>query len=156
MKGLGIEKQNPSRRARRLSPFRRFELQGLGVVPNGTCLWGVSQPCTKCCSHAFWETNSLRSTMRIVECSLLYWWNQGRVYLAYSQHLTHSNSQIFVDLKEETEQAPSWKQDSILGRTVDFELYAQYLWKRYTNWNTRAHGFPVGRAPGLIPRLSVA
>ena len=36
-------------------------------------------------------------------------------------------------LKEETEQAPSWKQDSILGRTVDFELYAQYLWKQYTN-----------------------
>ena len=30
-------------------------------------------------------------------------------------------------LKEETEQALSWKQDSILGRTVDFELYAQYL-----------------------------
>ena len=29
-------------------------------------------------------------------------------------------------LKEETEQAPSWKQDSILGQTVDFELYAQY------------------------------
>ena len=27
-------------------------------------------------------------------------------------------------LKEETEQAPSWKQDSILGRTVDSELYA--------------------------------
>ena len=28
-------------------------------------------------------------------------------------------------MKEETEQAPSWKQDSILGQTVDFELYAQ-------------------------------
>ena len=25
-------------------------------------------------------------------------------------------------MKEETEQAPSWKQDSILGQTVDFEL----------------------------------
>ena len=30
-------------------------------------------------------------------------------------------------MKEETEQAP-WKQDSILGWTVDFELYAQDLW----------------------------
>ena len=39
-------------------------------------------------------------------------------------------------VKEETEKALSWKQDSILGRTVDFELYAQYLWKRHTNWKT--------------------
>ena len=29
-----------------------------------------------------------------------------------------------VAMKEETEQALSWKQDFILGRTVDFELYA--------------------------------
>ena len=42
-----------------------------------------------------------------------------------------------VVVKEETEQALSWKQDSILGRTVDFELYAQYLWKQHTNWKTR-------------------
>ena len=28
----------------------------------------------------------------------------------------------FFALKEETEQAPSWKQDSVLGRTVDSEL----------------------------------
>ena len=42
-----------------------------------------------------------------------------------------------VVLKEQTEQALSWKQDSILGRTVDFELYAQYLWKLHTNWKTR-------------------
>jgi len=32
-------------------------------------------------------------------------------------------------LKEEIEQAPSREQNSILGWTVDFELYAQYLWK---------------------------
>ena len=57
----------------------------------------------------------------------------------------------YVPLKEEAEQAPSWKQDSILGPTVDFELYAQYLWKQHTNWKTR----PLeGRAPGLVPRLS--
>ena len=31
-----------------------------------------------------------------------------------------------VAMKEETEQALSWKQDFILGRTVDFELFAQY------------------------------
>ena len=56
-------------------------------------------------------------------------------------------------MKEETEQAPSWKQDSTLGQTVDFELYAQYLWKRHTNWKTR----PLdGRAPGFVPRLSIA
>ena len=52
---------------------------------------------------------------------------------------------IFV-LKEETEQAVSWKQDSILGWTVDFELYVQYLWKRHTNRKTRPW---EGRAPGL-------
>ena len=40
-------------------------------------------------------------------------------------------------LKEEGEQVLSGKQDSILGRTVDFKLYAQYLWKRHTNWKTR-------------------
>ena len=40
-----------------------------------------------------------------------------------------------------------------LGPDVDFELYAQYLWKRQTNWKTRP---PEGRAPGLILRLSVA
>ena len=38
MKGPGIEKQNPSRRVRRLPPSKRFELQGLEVVPNWTCL----------------------------------------------------------------------------------------------------------------------
>ena len=31
------------------------------------------------CSHAFRETNSLRRTMQIVECSLLHWRAQGRV-----------------------------------------------------------------------------
>ena len=39
--------------------------------------------------------------------------------------------------RKQTEQVPSWKQDSILGRTVDFELYALYLWKRHTNWKIR-------------------
>ena len=34
-----------------------------------------------------------------------------------------------LSMKEETEQALSCKQASILGQTVDFELYAQYLWK---------------------------
>ena len=32
-----------------------------------------------CYSHEFWETNSLRRTMQIVESSLLRWWAQGRV-----------------------------------------------------------------------------
>ena len=41
MKGPDIEKQNPSRKARRLPPSTRFELQGLRVVPNGTCLLKV-------------------------------------------------------------------------------------------------------------------
>ena len=40
--------------------------------------------------------------------------------------------------RKQTEQAPSWKQDSILGQTVDFELYAQYLWKWHTNWKNQA------------------
>jgi len=56
-----------------------------------------------------------------------------------------------LPLKKETEQTPSWNQDSILGWTVDFELYTQYLWKRHTNRKTRP---PEGRAPGLVPRLS--
>ena len=48
-----------------------------------------------------------------------------------------------VLLTEETEQALSWKQDSILGQTVDFELYAQDLWKWHIHWKTRP---PEGRA----------
>ena len=32
-----------------------------------------------CCSHTFWETNSLRRTMQIVECSLLHQRAQSRV-----------------------------------------------------------------------------
>ena len=48
-----------------------------------------------------------------------------------------STTHTCVCVKEEPQQAPSWKQDSILGRTVDFELYAQYQWKRHTNWKTR-------------------
>ena len=34
------------------------------------------------CSHAFRETNSLRRTMQIVECSLLHRWVQGSLLLA--------------------------------------------------------------------------
>ena len=45
---------------------------------------------------------------------------------------------LVVLLKQkQTEQAPSWKQNSILALTVDFELYAQYFWKRDTSWKTR-------------------
>ena len=40
-----------------------------------------------------------------------------------------------------------------LRPTVDFELYAQYLWKRHTNRKTRP---PDGRTPGIVPILSVA
>ena len=36
-------------------------------------------PNAECCSHAFQETNSLRRTMQIVECSLLHQQAQGRV-----------------------------------------------------------------------------
>ena len=35
--------------------------------------------CTKCCSHVFQETDSLRRTMQTMECSLLHWWAQGRI-----------------------------------------------------------------------------
>ena len=72
-------------------------------------------------------------------------------------------------VKEETEQALSFAWPSCIGRwrsyaslgwgnrnwfhfslrgakSVDFELYAQYLWKWHTNWKTRP---PKGRVPGL-------
>ena len=50
----------------------------------------------------------------------------------FEKLVCHLLSQLAF-LKEETEQALSWKQDSILGQTVDFEWYAQYQWKWYTN-----------------------
>ena len=37
------------------------------------------RPTWQCCSHAFRDTNSLRWTMQIVECSLLHRRAQGRV-----------------------------------------------------------------------------
>ena len=68
MKSLGVEKQNPFKRARRHPPSRRFEPQGLGVLPNGSCLLKVrSFPAnapnvvaTRSGKH------SLRRTMQIV------------------------------------------------------------------------------------------
>ena len=57
-------------------------------------------------------------------------------------------------MKEETDRTGSiLKQDSILGQTVDFELYAQYLGNDIPNGKP---GPWDGRTPGLIPRLSVA
>ena len=47
--------------------------------------------------------------------------------------------------RKQTEQ-----QDSILGRTVDFELYAQYLRKQHTNWKTRLA--PQPSPPWKSPR----
>ena len=49
--------------------------------------------------------------------------------------------------RKQTEQVPSWKQDSILGRTVGL--------KWHTNWKTMPP-LPDERAPGLTPRLSIA
>ena len=48
--------------------------------------------------------------------------------------------------RKQTEQAPSWKQDSISARTMDFELYAQYLWKWYTDWKIRPPRWKSPRA----------
>ena len=51
-----------------------------------------------------------------------------------------------VCLKEESEQALSWKQDSILGWTVDFELFAQYYGN---NIPTGKPGPPRRKSPTL-------
>ena len=54
-------------------------------------------------------------------------------------------------MKKETDRTGSILKAGLhLGPDVDFELYAQYLWKRHINWKTRP---PEGRAPRLIPRL---
>ena len=66
-------------------------------------------------------------------------WSRNQTLSIYPKELK------FGPLMEETEEALSRKQDSILGRTVDFELYAQYLWK-HTTWKTRPQ---EGRALGL-------
>ena len=57
-------------------------------------------------------------------------------------------------VKEETEQALSWKQDSILGGTVDFERCAQPV-SMETTYQLENQA-PEGRALGLVPRLSEA
>jgi len=66
VKGLGAEKQNPSRRARCLSPSRIFKPQVLTVVPNGTCLLKVRSFLANASNVV--ATNSGKQ-MQIVECS---------------------------------------------------------------------------------------
>ena len=69
-------------------------------------------------------------------------------------HLSLAVSQIFLQFpfdpytdnslfKEETEQALSWKQDSILDRTVDFELYPSIYGNDIPTWK------PGSRNPHL-------
>ena len=60
-----------------------------------------------------------------------------RYFLISGAFLLPGHLEDCISLKEETEQAPYWEKNSILGQTADFELYAQYLWKRHTNWKTR-------------------
>jgi len=60
----------------------------------------------------------------------------------------------FIIMKEETDRTESvLKAGTHLRPDCGFELYAQCLWKRHTNWKTK----PLNeRAPGLVSRLSVA
>ena len=58
-----------------------------------------------------------------------------------------------VILKEETDRTGSILKAGLhLGPDYGLELYVQYLWKQHTNWKTRPLN---GRAPGLVPRLSI-
>ena len=57
-------------------------------------------------------------------------------------------------MKEETDRTGSILKAGLhLGPPVDFELYAQYLWKRHTNG--KPDPLDAG-ASGLVPRLSGA
>ena len=56
-------------------------------------------------------------------------------------------------MKEETDRTGSvfkaglhLEPDSNLSQTVDFELYAQYLWKQHTKWKSRSTGWKSPRA----------
>ena len=45
-------------------------------------------------------------------------------------------------MKEETDRTGSILKAGLhLGPDVDFELYAQYLWKRHTSWKSRPPAF---------------
>ena len=55
-----------------------------------------------------------------------------------------------VVLKEETEQALSWKQDSILGQTVDFELYVPVSVEMTYQLENQA---PSRKSPRALHRL---
>ena len=82
--------------------------------------WARPSPCPGWLSipgfHPF-ETFSFRERLLlpIFFCLLTFCW-----VIIRRDRLWNST----MDMKEETEQALSWKQDSILGWTVDFELYA--------------------------------
>ena len=69
--------RNPSH-----SPTRKIVARGNGsLFCLNQCVLHSAQKlsCWNCCSHKFWETNSLRRTMQIVEYSLLHRRAQGRV-----------------------------------------------------------------------------
>ena len=81
MRGPGARKWDFSRRARRLPPSRRSQLQGLRVAPNRTCLLKVrSFPAhapNVVAKHLRKQTHS--EGQRIVKCSLLHRRVQSRV-----------------------------------------------------------------------------
>ena len=96
-------------------------------------------------------------------CMRFHWWCTGEGW-AYQElqegvwccGVRYTSRVCLTPLNWRRKQAPSWKQDSILGRTVDFELYAQYLWKRHTNWKSRLRlptPPPPMEEPQLVSRL---
>ena len=90
-----VRSELPRYHVRRLSHFSCVQLFGTPWTVNCQVLLSVGfsrQGYWSSCSHTFWETNSLRRTMQIVECSLLYRRAQSSLFLAKDpdQHLWKS------------------------------------------------------------------
>ena len=108
--------------------------------------WSIVSLAFKLCPHVPSLDKTLPTAKLTTTLILLVWIDQSSLSPGNFKKVLHpwtlikacSPDLLGLRLKEETpEQAPSWKQDSILGRTVNFDLYAQYLWKQHTNWKTR-------------------
>ena len=116
-------------------------LSRVGTQPEGSPEQGVKRSREWSCSPRSGIRGGARTWLSAWEASL-----QPRQHWGHSVWGLKERVGAALEMKEETEQVLSWKQDSILGQTVDFELNAQYLWKWHTNWKARP---PEGRAPGL-------
>ena len=116
-----------------------FPIQGSNLpLPHCGCIlyhWDTAEVHSSCCSHAFWETNSLRRTMQIVKCSLLHWWAQGRVSSAKNPDICENLLYPMCTCLNPWLQIPKEVQNKGRVNTIPIILtFMCYVLKQLNNW----------------------